>query len=178
MPDRDMSLFCSTINGGQYIDMMRDDEGYDLYYIIPKNGTHVGLVKDDFNMIQIGGESLRFFDSKTVRTVVDEVVKKIPGLEGPTLFDTLINMATSTEEVQSKIYRIGRKVDSYYTGVAMQAGKRLADPSKLEPAKLGISVTTPRLYKPSSIQKEAWFVGEYLKIPANQWEKFRALISE
>lgn len=174
VPDRNLSVFATTSpDEGHYADIFGGNSSKFSYRLIPRNGTTVALVQDDFNekSFKIEDDTYQLADFVQVRTFerISQIIELDLELDDE---PTIRNLKSAISEIRAHLKK-GYTFDRSAQVRPLQALVQYLDRRKeLTPEFLGIELVTTADYVKPSAPHEAWFSDEYICIPAADWDDF------
>lgn len=172
VPPRDFSIFTTTSpNEGTFAEFgVRG--AYKSYMIIPRNGTKIALIRNDFNdaSIRLGDRSFEVSDL-TGFLMMDHIKWLNDKYD---VYPLGIKTLHSAMQAVKALRRAGYDVDGDEN---LRAIRTLTDQvesgKEITPEDLGIEVVTTSTYVEPSAPHEAWFSDDYICIPEADWEAFK-----
>lgn len=183
VPNRDYSIFVTTSPGkGTFANMNSDDDLSHLA-IIPRDGTVIAMIEDDFNLkkVTFAGETMSMWEVFNVR--------KISYLEGfiHDIEDRQTRLSAPNATDVASFKKLYDYMHKHVDKSALPSLERTFAPTlefinkveknELPPEFFGITLTTSDKYRPPAKPHEAWFHAEALAIPIKQYEKFHQLVT-
>lgn len=183
VPNRDMSIFATTTPGkGTYAEMNADGD-FSYLALIPKDGTVIAMIEDDFNLKEVtfAGRKMKMFEVFTQYTLNDlryykeylddrQAILSSPSAHDIDGFMNLYNylLERLDGEHAERLKRTFAPVVEFI---------EMVKADKLPPEFFGITLTTSNEYRKPPKPHEAWFHADALAIPIKQYEKFYKLVS-